>query len=780
MRVPSDSDSVAGRALWPQRWGMPAVHITLSWTQAPASPPAHPEYARAGGEGRSAGISSLKRVFRQAACTLSAVALCTGLTACSGDDGVPRAATPTATSSPTPTASPSVTASKTATPSITPTATATATGTTEPSTTPVSQLASQAVVVYYSAENSSALTLTGSSLGPPAPPPGTPSPYYVVVTYTDDSTQTIRSDDTRVHVWTADTITLRLDQPTRQVGAVTVFTPTWRSTVQPQIVNYDLDFFYTDPDASQGGSLPATIIADPLGQVWVNSQFHHYLLYFEPLVQAVLHIPTYPPLPADVYPYTVCLASGCVRARCSAWGESVVLDTEDRVWFAESGAEPTMSQQLDVNHARIVSFDIHTQAPKLYNVPGNRNSVMGIAWDAGRRRIWFTQTAYPYGETAKLISFDPDRIPDQEFDFNWSPDWNPAIDTQCTIPSGATAGTCDNNPNHICLIDDDCILVERLCQPGTTDDSNCYHEYELAPGTYQPAQLAVHPDGAIWYTHYFVASDIGRLIPETGEIFLFRMSPAPTGLATAFPYDIEIAPNGDVTAVGFYSGKLAHIQPEFFANRSCTQLVSPLPDVACTVDPKTLMTDPTCYNPCIQETVLPGAWASENIEKVTNAWVAFPSRDSLGVPCLREATVPGGLSFENIQWVARNRSAFLGYDGLGDLWVGHGCYLQEREFIYMPPIRDLYPSEYCTSTTAHAAIGDSFAFESDGCVWAVDFCGRRMTRLRPRPQHCAFERAERQGWPHDLPRIGASTERETTCRAGDLTRIGQLITLRSK
>jgi hypothetical protein len=162
-------------------------------------------------------------------------------------------------------------------------------------------------------------------------------------------------------------------------------------------------------------------------------------------------------------------------------------------------------------------------------------------------------------------------------------------------------------------------------------------------------------------------------------------------------------------------------------------LVSPLPDVTCTVD-QALMTDPTCYNPCILETMIPGAWASQNLEDITNTLVAFPTCDGLGAPCLREATVPGRLTSENIQWVAKSLSAFLGYDGLGNLWVGPGYYLQEQEFIYMPPIRDLYPSEHCTSTTAPPGIGDSFAFESDGGVWAVDFCGKRLARLRPRPE----------------------------------------------
>ncbi len=104
------------------------------------------------------------------------------------------------------------------------------------------------------------------------------------------------------------------------------------------------------------------------------------------------------------------------------------------------------------------------------------------------------------------------------------------------------------------------MLAELFCGGGS-DDGSCYREYPL--GVFQPAHIAIHPDGHVWFTDYAAGtgSQIGRLDPTAGAVELFPLPPAPfeprvlplamINFGLLAPWDIEIDRRGDVVATQY-------------------------------------------------------------------------------------------------------------------------------------------------------------------------------------------------------------------------------------
>src|SRR5207249_4172090 len=76
--------------------------------------------------------------------------------------------------------------------------------------------------------------------------------------------------------------------------------------------------------------------------------------------------------------------------------------TSGRVWFTEGGSEPTRDGGSR-NHSRVVAYDRAGGTIRVYNLPSDLNSAIGVAWDEGRHRLWVAQT-----NPGRLTSFDPD------------------------------------------------------------------------------------------------------------------------------------------------------------------------------------------------------------------------------------------------------------------------------------------------------------------------------------------------------------------------------------
>src|SRR5262249_17558918 len=229
-----------------------------------------------------------------------------------------------------------------------------------------------------------------------------------------------------------------------------------------------------------------------------------------------------------------------------------------------------------------------------YNLPGDHNCPMGIAWDASRRRIWLSQTnSLTYGNGSTLLSFDPERVPFETFAWNTAappPTLASTFDfsttATCDRSPSADSGACSNAPDHACVSVEDCVLAELLCRPGTGDDRDCFHEYPV--GVYQPAHVTVHPDGHVWFTQYAagMGRHLARLAPTSGTVELLPFAPtpfAPPGLPLdmiAFlaiaPWDIGVLRDGSVVATEYAGNRIAHFSARYMGDTAqCQHLSAP-------------------------------------------------------------------------------------------------------------------------------------------------------------------------------------------------------------
>ena len=166
----------------------------------------------------------------------------------------------------------------------------------------------------------------------------------------------------------------------------------------------------------------------------------------------------------------------------SALGEAVMVDLDGNVWFTQGGS--SLYSGNASNHARIVMYNPSSEQSKVYNLPGDKNEIIGITWDDNRKRIWTAQAGFDAG--AALISFDPDKIMfDGEFDFSES-------------------------------------LEHQVCLAGESYD-DCYRFYYLLNPTSRPAHLIIDEDGYVWTTLMW-DNAIARLNPETGEFIEIPLS----------------------------------------------------------------------------------------------------------------------------------------------------------------------------------------------------------------------------------------------------------------
>jgi streptogramin lyase len=319
-------------------------------------------------------------------------------------------------------------------------------------------------------------------------------------------------------------------------------------SIPRSVDSYAYDWFEMLP----GRFHPTQIAHDPAGRVWIHAQFQkdfHFLDVRRGVVKVEI------PFGPDVHPFAMLNNGAWYRTRTSATGEDITVDDEGVVYLAQSGY--TYDAPLP-NHSRIVRHDPNAPAEartRVYNVPGDNNHVWGLEWDRERRRLWFLSNRNRHGP-AKLTSFDPDAIAwDNEFDFSTS-------------------------------------LDHQICPPGGPDDG-CYREYALPDRVFMAAHVAIDHAGFVWYTAYWGTgstragrTEIGRLDPETGEV---RSFPVPDSKGStmpmigAGPWDIEVAPNGDIVYTESFDGHLGRFD------------ISRVDDAACQ------SLDDALQNPCIVE-----------------------------------------------------------------------------------------------------------------------------------------------------------------------------------
>jgi hypothetical protein len=281
---------------------------------------------------------------------------------------------------------------------------------------------------------------------------------------------------------------------------------------------------YTHCDiANTGGSgLPLKMDTDANGDAWVIGEFHTSHTYVDKSDTPCAPDRMTVPLGAGVKPFWSTFTSNSTEQ--SELGEDIKVATDGLVWFTQGGMHIGLG--AIINHSRIISYD-PTPTPttgtyRAFNIPGNRNEVVGLYLDPANNLVWATEAGFQSSMAAGnhagyIIAFDPDLA---------------ANDTQYTWPGNQDASLqselCDGSPG--------------AGGAGGTGGAwsepcdGCFKRWKLPEGIYWPAHLTMAPDGAIWATAFW-GGKIVRLDPSTG-------------VGTVYPTHTETSTIGSSPIVG--------------------------------------------------------------------------------------------------------------------------------------------------------------------------------------------------------------------------------------
>jgi len=480
-----------------------------------------------------------------------------------------------------------------------------------------------------------------------------------------------------------------------------------------------------DVPPSQGTNpSPVAVAVDQRSRVYVNEEFHTQLKRLDP--DGSWHAFDLPQgRPEGVFASHL---FGDGPTRVATLNESMIVDDEGRAWASEAGW--ALYSGVHPNHSRILMIEPDGDEARIWPVPGDDNSVIGIAWDPTTSRLWFTQArlarrvdgveheAYP----ARLTSFDPRAIPpDSRFDF--------APRERCEIPPGEHVGACSTTRHRRCFDDDDCVLADRVCADDAPDDRACFREHAIPtpPGELPlvlPGPLLRHSDGTLWYAGYWGGNDVGRFDPATQRFERYPLAQPPgeascdrKGCACFLPEGSPQRPCAARCCIYQLLGR----GPWGLAEDAgggvafCAQeagAVSRLPKERFD-DPRCAALDATGANPCLIEYAVP------DFDPSTSQMHSLARDDA------------GNLWFGQGRTGARDadpaRGASIGY-----VQAGTG------RVILLPPL-SLYPF---TSTGAEcrpageevAHLGAGIAFDPrTSSVWFADFCRKRLGQIVPLP-----------------------------------------------
>jgi streptogramin lyase len=396
----------------------------------------------------------------------------------------------------------------------------------------------------YATIQSLPVTLTGEGFG--ARVPGA----ALIFRFADGTRRVVPATSPEILSWSADRIVLAGSQDARTAHVFVRTSEGLSGAARVEVYAYD---WFDIPRTPGTDALPLAIAVGADGQVWVNQEFHLDFQWLDPATGVVTALS--PPRPPDPGPFATQLF-GDHRTQTSVAGESVLVDPMGNVWFSQGGGYLYTGQYP--NHSRIVRYD--PDAPeaerwRVYNVPGDQNEVAGLAWDATRGRIWFTNGGFEAEApipSPSLVSFDPETTPwDNHFDFSTP-------------------------------------LDHLVCEPAGSDEG-CFRVYPLPETSLAPSHMEVTADGLVWYTAYW-GSRIGVVDPETGAVTEYPL-PKQTGdfFFGPGPWEILADPNGNLVYTEFFDGAVGR----FDASRR--------------LDPACLALDANGRNPCIVERIIPGS-----------------------------------------------------------------------------------------------------------------------------------------------------------------------------
>jgi hypothetical protein len=281
-------------------------------------------------------------------------------------------------------------------------------------------------------------------------------------------------------------------------------------------------------------------------------------------------------------------ASPSLLRKESGWGESIVRDELGRVYAAQGG---TIRTNGTGNHSRIARFEpgVDTEATPdddgmcMVNMPGSNNHVSGLAWDAGRDRLWVAE--YRAFGTPVLSSFDPDELPCENL-------------LDYSQPSAVAAS------------------AHQYCIP--PDTTGCISMVPLT-GFQAVGHVAVDDEGRVWFTQYIsdgaAGAALGRYDPDTGLLLKF---PTPTGsrptLAGSGAWQLRVD-DDHVYLNEYFDADILRFDRSRAEDEACRSLVSG-------------------QNPCMEELRVPVSSAGSTVHSLelhdgkvwfTLAGAAFPN-----------------------------------------------------------------------------------------------------------------------------------------------------------
>jgi hypothetical protein len=213
---------------------------------------------------------------------------------------------------------------------------------------------------------------------------------------------------------------------------------------------------------------------------------------------------------------------------------------------------------------------------------------------------------------------------------------------------------------------------------------------------------------------------IGVAVAFGKEALLAPLSPAPFSPSTvplswdvAFqerigPWDILVDPDGSIVATEYFSCRLARFSGRYMGDTTQCRTLSFPDGEPQDCEPSydlangTMSRDPRCVNSCIEEQLVPGSWVSD---------MTHPPLTQVPVGTLL-VVVP---------------------DRHHNLWFDQGYQDRKGRFHLWPALLALYPTTFSEGGTSAlgSGIGGSVAVvRRNGEIWAADYEGRRLNRLR--------------------------------------------------
>jgi len=538
------------------------------------------------------------------------------------------------------------------------------------------------------------------------------------------------TDRARVPLWTAQRIVLAvpervLDAPSLELEVTSgpaVSTP----VPLARFVYRHADVPRSDPGTNPS---PLALALDERSRVAVNEEFHTQLKRLDGDARwEVFDLPR-----GRAEGIFASQLFGDAPTRVTSLGEAVVVDGRGRTWTTEGGT--ALYGGRYPNHSRIVMLPPDGGPPQLWPVPGDDNSVIGLAVDPDSGRIFFTQArrsrrepggvehvAYP----ARLTSFDPAAIPpDSDFDF--------APRERCELPPAPGVGRCSETRHRRCLDDDDCVLADRVCAPDATDDRACFREHPIptpvgAAPLWLPGPLLRHGDGTLFVAGFWGGNDLWRFDPRSDAFQRYPFARPPGERSCDLRGCTCFAPEGSdahpcparcclYALIG--RGPWGLVEDAGGAMAICSQeagMVSRLPAERFD-DPRCAALDADGQNPCLVEHLVPGF---------------DPTRDQMHSLARDD---DGDL------WFTQGRAGLsdTGPDGRDDPARGAALGFVQAgtgHVILLPPL-SLFP--YTSSgVECHERgrpvpfLGAGIAFDPrTRSLWFADFCRKRLGQLVP-------------------------------------------------